>query len=287
MPKTLCTSNAGLTRDFSKGTSMSNARRNGPRPDVLRAFRAGIGNSEWWAGRGSVKKYGWSKACNQFRNNHLLLYSWRFSRYSAPMHWLVDGHMTSNNETVSRQMSWAGNIAKTMTSNGKQFTVSREMLTAVSCDQRWPDIAGISTRFSIFSFVLFCYITNHLMTGTLRNSEFVSLDFVLGNVEILGKQNSLFPSGRNVLTILRDHRLVILESANTLPSWWLATNITSELPNNNMPWFHPHVHFRENQSLFHRTRFCTATSLETDTKDILEITCCKISINEPTKSPKE
>jgi len=28
-----------------------------------------------------------------------LLYSWRFSRYSAPTHWLVHGHMTSNNET--------------------------------------------------------------------------------------------------------------------------------------------------------------------------------------------
>ena len=95
-----------------------------------------------------------------------LLYSWRFSRYSAPIHWLVHGHMTCNNETVSRQMPWAGNIAKTMTSNGKQFTVTHEMLTAVSRDQRWPDVVvGISARFSIFSFVLFCYITNNLMTG--------------------------------------------------------------------------------------------------------------------------
>ena len=34
----------------------------------------------------------------------ILLYSWRFSRYSAPIHWLVHCHMTSNNETVSRQM---------------------------------------------------------------------------------------------------------------------------------------------------------------------------------------
>ena len=32
-------------------------------------------------------------------------------------------------------MPWAGNIAKTMTSNGKQFTVTREMLTAVARDQ--------------------------------------------------------------------------------------------------------------------------------------------------------
>ena len=50
-----------------------------------------------------------------------------------------------------------------MTSNGNQFTVTREMLTAV---------AGISARFSKFAFVLFCYITNHLMTGPLGNSEF-------------------------------------------------------------------------------------------------------------------
>ena len=54
-----------------------------------------------------------------------LLYSWRFSRYSASFHWLVHGHMTSNNETVSHQMPRAGNIVKTMTSNGKQFTVTR------------------------------------------------------------------------------------------------------------------------------------------------------------------
>ena len=33
-----------------------------------------------------------------------LLYSWHFSLYSTPIHWLVHGHMTSNNETVSRQM---------------------------------------------------------------------------------------------------------------------------------------------------------------------------------------
>jgi len=51
------------------------------------------------------------------------------SRYSALIHWQVHGYMTSNNETVSRQMPWAGNIAKTMTWNGKQFTVTREILT--------------------------------------------------------------------------------------------------------------------------------------------------------------
>ena len=48
--------------------------------------------------------------------------------------------MTSNNESVSRQMPGGGNVAKTMTSNGKQFTVTREMLTAVARD-RWNLIA--------------------------------------------------------------------------------------------------------------------------------------------------
>ena len=38
-------------------------------------------------------------------------------------HWLVDGHMTSNNETVSRQMPRAGNIPKTMTSIVRLFKV--------------------------------------------------------------------------------------------------------------------------------------------------------------------
>ena len=64
-----------------------------------------------------------------------LLYSWRFSRHSSPIHWLVHGHMTSNNETVSRQMPSANNIAKTMTSNSKQFTVTRKTLTTVARDQ--------------------------------------------------------------------------------------------------------------------------------------------------------
>ena len=55
----------------------------------------------------------------------------------------------------------------------KQETVSHQMLTTIACDQRWPDVvAGISACFSKFAFVLFCCITNHLMTGPLGNSEF-------------------------------------------------------------------------------------------------------------------
>ena len=119
-----------------------------------------------------------------------LLYSWRFFCYSAPIHWLVHGHKC--------RMPRAGNIAKTMTSNGKQFTVTREMLTAVARDQRPDVVAGISSRFSKFASVLFCDITNHLMTGPLKNSEFcfprISM-FPLLRLVILGKQISLFPKG--------------------------------------------------------------------------------------------
>ena len=48
------------------------------------------------------------------------------------------------------------------------YDVKRE---TVHC---WPLLhvmAGISARFSNFAFVLFCYITNHLMTGPLGSSE--------------------------------------------------------------------------------------------------------------------
>ena len=58
---------------------------------------------------------------------------------------------------------------KTMTSNGTQFTVAREMFTTVACDQRWPDVvAEISVHFSKCAFVLFCHITNHLTLSLPR-----------------------------------------------------------------------------------------------------------------------
>ena len=167
-------------------------------------------------------------------NNSYLLYSCRFSRYSAFTHWLVHGHMTSNIETVSRQMPWAGNIAKTVTSNGKQFTVTREMLTAV---------AGISACYSKFAFVLFCYITNHWSLGEqwilLPSNLNVSLDFLSGNIEILGKQNSLFPSGPVIkcllLTDIHDFTTILYVILRHDSFEWLKQSI--RFGNCNMvPW---------------------------------------------------
>ena len=148
----------------------------------------------------------------------LLLYSWRFSRYSAPIHWLVHGHMTSNNETVSRQMPRAGNIAKTMTSNGKQFTVTREMLTAV---------AEISARYSKFAFVLFCYITNHLMTCPLGNSEFCFPRISM--FPSTSSRETLRFSGNKVHCSPRDQSLSVYCSRYFMLfvhvcQWWLRSN---------------------------------------------------------------
>ena len=131
------------------------------------------------------------------KHYYWLLYSWRFSRYRAPIHWLVHCHMTSNNETVSRQMPWAGNIAKTMTSIGKQSTVTREMLTAVA---RHLSITWwlVFHRFDPFALLYNKPLNDWSLgeQGILFPSNLnVSLDFVSGHIEILGKQNSLFPSG--------------------------------------------------------------------------------------------
>ena len=88
----------------------------------------------------------------------MLLYSWRFSRYSAPIHWLVHGHMTSNNESVSRKMPWAANIAKTMTSKGNSSQLPAKCLPllhvirACSCCRR---------NFRAFFKICFYFVSLH------------------------------------------------------------------------------------------------------------------------------
>ena len=115
--------------------------------------------------------------------------------------------MTSFNETVSRQTPWAGNIAKTMTSNAKQFTVTREMLTAVARDQSVQLKVAWCCRKNLTAFFKICLCFVLLYNKSLNDWSLgkqwilfpsnlnVSLDSVSGNTEILGKQNSLFPSG--------------------------------------------------------------------------------------------
>ena len=55
----------------------------------------------------------------------------------------------------------------------KRETVHNYPRNVDRSDRRWPDVvAGISARFSKFALILFCYMTNHLTTGPLGNSEF-------------------------------------------------------------------------------------------------------------------
>ena len=91
-----------------------------------------------------------------------LLCSWHSSHYSAPIHWLVHGHMASNNKTVYCKIPWAGNIAKTMTSNGKQFTVTRQMLTAVARDPIMQLKVAWCCRWNLNAFLKICFCFYHL-----------------------------------------------------------------------------------------------------------------------------
>ena len=51
-------------------------------------------------------------------------------------HWLLPGHMTSNNETASLQNLWAGNIAKSMMSEGNSA------LLPTNVDQQLPNVTA-------------------------------------------------------------------------------------------------------------------------------------------------
>ena len=101
-------------------------------------------------------------------------------------------------------------ITITITYNNNN-TVTREMLTAVVRDQRWPDVvAGISVHFSKFALFLFCYITNHLMTVPLASSEFCFPRISMFPSTSSRKQNSLFPSGPLIKYQLFPKRTVLL-----------------------------------------------------------------------------
>ena len=75
-------------------------------------------------------------------NNSTLLCSWHFSCYRAAIHWLVQGRMTSNNESVYHLIPWGRNIAKTMTSPGDSIEAGYWRPTAVFVVRNLPFIAG-------------------------------------------------------------------------------------------------------------------------------------------------
>ena len=94
-------------------------------------------------------------------------------------------------------MPWAANIAKTMTSNGKQFTVTREMLTGVARDQSVQLKVAWYCRRNIRAFfkICFCFYQAFLLYNKYIESQCFPR-------RSRGKQNSLFPSGPVIKCIL-------------------------------------------------------------------------------------
>ena len=94
-------------------------------------------------------------------------------------------------------MAWVSNIVKTMTSNGKQFTVTHEMLTTVALP------LSIKWLFVFHHFDPFVLLYNKSLNDWCLGEQWilfpsdlnVFFDFVSGNIKLLRKQNSLFPLG--------------------------------------------------------------------------------------------
>ena len=80
--------------------------------------------SRWWTlmGCGSLAggltTWGGCVKVKRTQSQILLLCSWKCFPNSACSRWLLQGHMTSNNETISHQNLGAGNIAKSVMSEG-------------------------------------------------------------------------------------------------------------------------------------------------------------------------
>ena len=117
--------------------------------------------------------------------HYVLLHSWPFSRYSAPIYWLVHGHVKSNNETVFRQTPRVGNIAKSIVHYYPRNVDRCSTWSEVAWRCRW-NLSG-------FFKICICFVLLHNKSVTDSNLN-VSIDFFLGNIDTLCKQNSLFPS---------------------------------------------------------------------------------------------
>ena len=70
-----------------------------------------------------------------------------FFLYSAPIHWLVPGHMTSNNETVSRQIFLSTSSRETLRFSGNKIHCSpRDQSLSVTIIM-WPGGGGYFRKF--------------------------------------------------------------------------------------------------------------------------------------------
>ena len=100
-----------------------------------------------------------------------LLYTWHFPRYCPPIHWLVHGHMTSNNETISRKCHEQATFRKLWRQTGNSSLLPAKCWPLLHVIRGGP-MLSLESRLVFQTLLLFCYITNHLFTDTLGNSEF-------------------------------------------------------------------------------------------------------------------
>ena len=104
-------------------------------------------------------------------NNQFCYIAGSFFANSTRSHWLLRGHMTSNNETVSRRNIWAGNIAKSMTSE------CNSALLPANVD-RWAPLQRGLMNFELQNFQLY--------NKSLK-------DWSLGKQSICSPRISMFP----------------------------------------------------------------------------------------------
>ena len=120
--------------------------------------------------------------------------------------------MTSNNETVSCQMPWAGNIAKTMTSNRKQFTVTRSTVHCYSVNRSLLT-AVARDGWNLSAVFKFCFCFVLLYNKSLN-------DWSLGEQWILFPLNLNVCLGNKIHCSPRDQSLSVycgLQYFNNLP----------------------------------------------------------------------
>ena len=129
--------------------------------------------------------------------------------------------MTCKNKTVYRQMWWAGNIAKTMTSNGKQFTVTCEMLTAVARD-RW-------NLGAVFKFC-FCFVLpyNKSLSDWSLGEQWIlfSSNLNVSRDEVSGNKIHCSPRDQSLSVYCYIARLS-LNKMSTVIGWFMVTCLWS------------------------------------------------------------
>ena len=112
---------------------------------------------------------------------YMLSYGWRFSRYSALIHWLVHGHMTSSSKTVYHQIPRASKIHRyylkrwTLLNRNTQLTyVELKQIDVLNKMKTQPAIVQMyqvtSMSFNIGSFLSEKLATEHSWSGRVFQS---------------------------------------------------------------------------------------------------------------------